>query len=234
PITSVAVDAGRRQPDTEIRVSEPDLVAGRALASALGVPQAQVIRGEAATNTEVLGEVHSPTIRRLVEVMLEESDNVLAEALARQVAIANGLPASFEGGAVATERVLAEDNFVVNVSDGSGLSLDNRISPAALVAILQKSITDPKYSPIASGMPVGSYSGTLYTRFNDPNEQAAAGKIRAKTGTLNSVSSLAGYVTTAGGRVLSFAAIANGYPEGADEPARNALDELSAALAQLK
>ena len=106
PITAAMVDAGR-QDGLRARSTTPDLAAGRALAVALGVPKATVVRGRAPVGATTLATVSSQPIPRLVEQMLLASDNVLAEALARQVAIAEGRPASFAGAIDSTREVLA-------------------------------------------------------------------------------------------------------------------------------
>ena len=143
PITATMVDAGR-QAGLRARSGTPDLEAGRALAAALGVPKAPVIRGRAPLGATTLAEVSSQPIPRLVEQMLLASDNVLAEALARQVAILEGQPASFAGAAAATRTVLARLGMPAGdrLLDGSGLSAQDRVTPALLAALL-RAAADP-------------------------------------------------------------------------------------------
>src|SRR5690606_31970153 len=138
----------------------------------------------------------------LVEIMLERSDNVLAEALARQVALAKGQPASYEGAAAAMDAVLAElglpdeENGLV---DGSGLSRANRLTPSLLTDLLTVAARAdrPELRGIFSGMPVAGYSGTLARRYGTAEPtRPGAGVVRAKTGTLSGVNTLAGIVTT--------------------------------------
>src|SRR4030095_12979152 len=98
-----------------------------------------VVSGIAPQGAKVLGEVLSPTIARLVEIMLVDSDNVVAEAMARQAALAKGLPGSFSGGAQATAAALTELGVPasgVGLVDGSGLSDDNRVTANQLTAVL--------------------------------------------------------------------------------------------------
>ena len=125
PVTATAVDGARVSPGSEARSGQPGLDAGAALADALGATGATVVLGDAPDGARALASVQSAPVVRLVEQMLSLSDNMLAESLARRVAIARGEPATFEGGARA---VLAEleaaglDVSGVTLADGSGLS----------------------------------------------------------------------------------------------------------------
>ena len=217
PITATMVDAGR-QDGQRARSGTPDLEAGRALAAALGVPKAPVIRGRAPLGATVLAEVSSQPIPRLVEQMLLASDNVLAEALARQVAIAEGRPASFAGAAAATRTVLARLGMPAGdrLLDGSGLSAQDRVTPALLAALLRTAAgaDQPRLHALVPGLPVSGYLGTLDERYRTGPAALAAGQVRAKTGTLDGVSSLAGLVRGTDGRLLVFAVVADRVPAG--------------------
>src|SRR5215213_7403787 len=160
------------------------------------------------------------------------SDNMLAEALARQVALAAGLPASFEGGAQAVTRALADagiDVTGVTLSDGSGLSQADRV-PAGVLTELVASAADGSLagaSALLTGLPVAGYDGTLFDR---GDAGAAPGTVRAKTGTLLGVHALAGTVVTAEGRLLAFAVVADAST-GGEAATESALDDVAAALA---
>jgi D-alanyl-D-alanine carboxypeptidase/D-alanyl-D-alanine-endopeptidase (penicillin-binding protein 4) len=232
PITATMVDAGR-QDGLRARSGTPDLEAGRALAAALGVPKAPVIRGRAPAGAPTLAEVSSQPVPRLVEQMLLASDNVLAEALARQVATAEGQPASFAGAVAATRTVLARLGMPAGdgLVDGSGLSTRDRVTPALLAALLRTAAgADPRLHALVPGLPVSGYLGTLDGRYRTGPAALAAGQVRAKTGTLDGVSSLAGLVRGADGRLLVFAVVADRVPVGATLPAEAALDDVAAAL----
>jgi D-alanyl-D-alanine carboxypeptidase/D-alanyl-D-alanine-endopeptidase (penicillin-binding protein 4) len=234
-ITALMTDGARVNPadrrSTTARHAEPDLAAARQFAQALGVPPSQVGRGSAPANARVLGEVLSPPIARIVEIMLLESDNVLAEMLARQVAVAKGLPASFDGAAQATRTVLAELGVPMPASgglvDGSGLSDANRVTTNQLVAVLHQAMSSehPQLRTLVSGLPVAGYSGTLGERGG-----AGLGVVRAKTGTLSHVNALAGYVVDADGRALVFAVVAD---ETSNKwAAESALDRIAAQISR--
>jgi D-alanyl-D-alanine carboxypeptidase/D-alanyl-D-alanine-endopeptidase (penicillin-binding protein 4) len=245
PVGPLMVDGGRLRPDRRARHADPALAAGRALAELLQ-PGAQVAvaPGLAGLDAAELAAVQSPPVARLVEQMLARSDNDLAEALVRQVALSQGQPASFAGGAAALPMVLGPYLDEVGVGrdavalvDGSGLSRLDRLEPAALTRLLARvaagdgSDTAGRLSPVLTGLPVAGFSGTLAERYREGDALPAAGVVRAKTGTLNGVSALAGLVRTADGRLLAFDLTADGVPLGATRQAEAALDRLSAALA---
>ncbi|MGI5212941.1 D-alanyl-D-alanine carboxypeptidase/D-alanyl-D-alanine endopeptidase [Plantactinospora sp. CA-290183] len=264
-ITALMVDGARLDPKDQgrgqARSQNPDLAAGRAFAGKLGLPGSAVSRGSApagsatapvaatsaspsataAPGTE-LGRVESPPMIRLVEFMLRESDNVVGEALARQVALARGKPGSFDGAGEAMDAVVAElglPEAQTALSDGSGLSRRNRITPGLLTELLSRAAdgSRPELAGVFPGLPVAAWSGTLEDRFG-PSGGASpgtatgsgAGVVRAKTGTLSGVHAISGVVTTAEGRLLAFAVLANGVPGGPDQ-AQPALDRIADALA---
>jgi D-alanyl-D-alanine carboxypeptidase/D-alanyl-D-alanine-endopeptidase (penicillin-binding protein 4) len=236
PATAVAIDGGRAAPGAVRRSVTPDLAAGRALAAMLRAPAAAVQRGRAQLGARVLGEVRSAPVARIVEQMLLISDNVLAEALARQVALAERLPASFAGAAEAVSRVVGRLGVPVGgvrLVDGSGLSSRDRMSPAALVALLRAAVAGgrPALHGLVPGLPVGGYDGTLGDRYRAGPPKAAAGAVRAKTGSLDGVSTLAGVLTDADGRLLVFAFLADRVPAGSSLAAEAVLDRAATALA---
>lgn len=239
PVTALSFDGGRLRPDRDARAPDPALAAGTALAQLLGVPAAQVLRAPAPAGAAQLGAVVSQPVAQLVEGMLTRSDNDLAEALARQVAVVRGQPRSFDGAAAAVRAVLAgplpggSAGVTTALVDGSGLSHDDRLTPAAVVALLSAALRDRtgRLAPVLSGLPVAGFDGTLGDRYRDATTAPAAGKVRAKTGTLTGVSALAGLVRTAQGRLLVFDLTADAAPVGRTRAAEAALDRAATALA---
>jgi D-alanyl-D-alanine carboxypeptidase/D-alanyl-D-alanine-endopeptidase (penicillin-binding protein 4) len=234
PVTATAVDGARAVAGESPRSGAPGTDAGRALATALGAPGAVVELGQAPDGAQRLGAVRSAPVARLVEQALTQSDNLLAESLARHVALARDLPASFEGSARAVPAALADagvDVTGVELYDGSGLSrLD--LLPAAVLADLVTAAADGSLEaawPVVSGLAVAGWDGTLVDR-GDDDPATAPGAVRGKTGTLLGVHGLAGTVVTADGRLLAYALIANGTAAGGP-PEEAALDAVAAALA---
>jgi D-alanyl-D-alanine carboxypeptidase/D-alanyl-D-alanine-endopeptidase (penicillin-binding protein 4) len=232
PIVAVAVNGGRTRSDRNDRVADPDLAAGRALATALGLGVDTVSRGTAPAGAKELAALASPPVRRLVETMLANSDNVLAEALARQVALARDQPATFAGAATAVIAELKQLGADVDVVDGSGLSRRNQLTAGALTTVLSTAASDQHEGlrPLLTGLSVAGWSGTLNDRFTGGASTKAVGAVRGKTGTLSGVDALAGTVVDADGRQLAFAFIANGVPDGGGPAAEVALDAAAAAV----
>ncbi|WP_232285298.1 D-alanyl-D-alanine carboxypeptidase/D-alanyl-D-alanine endopeptidase [Saccharomonospora xinjiangensis] len=187
-------------------------------------------------NAEVLGEVWSAPVDELVRYALVESDNLLGEVLARQVAVAEGKEASFDGGAEATLEVLKRNGIDVDgavLHDGSGLSPLNKVRPATLTQVLSLAASPDedeittRLRPLLIGLPVAGGSGTLAVRYGEESSSAGRGWVRGKTGTLSGVHTLAGVVLTSEGRVLTFALMSTGQN---DDAARAALDRITSAL----
>lgn len=258
PVESVMMDAGRIDPTNEEsqRSATPAADAADALAKALGAENGGSLRDAAKDgqslplDPDIVALVQSaPLVTRVHEMMIY-SDNVLAESIAREVAISRGLPPTFEGAARAVRDTLAEHGFPLDgavLSDSSGLSTDNRISPQHLSEVLNSAAgpvesaeqgglgesqessesTALRLRPLLDSLPVAAVSGNLATRFAG---QSGAGIVRAKTGTLNKASALAGYVVTKSGQVLTFALISN---EASLLPARAASDKAASTLADI-
>ncbi|MFD0630479.1 D-alanyl-D-alanine carboxypeptidase/D-alanyl-D-alanine-endopeptidase [Catenulispora yoronensis] len=172
----------------------------------------------------------------MVEHMLTVSDNDLAEALLRQVALAGGKPATFEGGVAAVREQLGRLGVGLtglSVLDGSGLSRDDRISPAFLVSVLSAAAADdhPDLRAALTGLPVAGLTGTLAEdgRYTTPQSSAGAGLVRAKTGSLTGVVTLAGLVRDNDGQLLVFALMADQATDTAS--ARAAVDRIATTLA---
>jgi D-alanyl-D-alanine carboxypeptidase/D-alanyl-D-alanine-endopeptidase (penicillin-binding protein 4) len=171
-------------------------------------------------------------VQWLVDQMLGFSDNVIAEALLREVAIARKQPATFTGGAAARHQVLRELGVDVagdQLQDGSGLSRLDKLTPRLLTEVLKAAVSREHTGlrGIVSGLPVAGYSGTLATRFASAAAAPGIGEVRAKTGTLSGVDALAGVVLTKDGTQLAFALVANGTAGSA----RPVMDKLAAKLA---
>nr|WP_255429948.1 D-alanyl-D-alanine carboxypeptidase/D-alanyl-D-alanine-endopeptidase [Streptomonospora sp. PA3] len=236
-VHALMLDGGRVYPEQHYseRVDNPPDVAADAFAEQLEEAGVRVTGdpspAEAPDGAEPLASVASPPLSSLVEWMLLESDNNIAEALFLQVAIAQGHEASFAGGSEGVSEVMKRLGVSdVHVEDGSGLSVNNRITPKALVELVRLAADPdhPKLYPVVSGLPTAHFTGTLTSRYSQASgSHPGAGRIRAKTGTLNGVSTLAGTAYAADGRLLVFAFMVN-------DPSAlgSTLDTFAAALAE--
>ncbi len=252
PIEPIMLDGGRFDPSADYspRTSTPALDAGRALAAELGVDPAAVRVGPAAQNGAEIAKVESAPLRVRLHDMMIHSDNVLAETIGRELAVATGHEASFAGAVAATTAALTNAGFDIaglHLADNSGLSVDDRVPPRLLDAIIAtaaeptgdaavapagtqaKPENDPRaaaLAPLLDDLPVAGGTGTLAPRFVTQNRQGA-GWVRAKTGTLSVASALVGYVLDRDGRVLTFALMSN---DRLPEVSRPALDAVAGAL----
>jgi D-alanyl-D-alanine carboxypeptidase/D-alanyl-D-alanine-endopeptidase (penicillin-binding protein 4) len=238
PVSALMVDNGRQAPNAcegvESPVEDGPGTATQKFAQWLkhfGI-KAAVGRSVKAAGAAEVAEVQSPPVSALVEHLLECSDNDVAEAMARQIALKRGLPASFDGGAQAVHDELQDLGVAQGIStvDGSGLSPLDRITPMGLARLVATDAAGqrPELRTVIIGMPVAGFSGTLADRYLGAMTRAGAGVVRAKTGTLNHVATLAGITTDKDGRLLAFAFMANDVTDIA--LARTALDQLASTL----
>jgi D-alanyl-D-alanine carboxypeptidase/D-alanyl-D-alanine-endopeptidase (penicillin-binding protein 4) len=190
----------------------------------------------APASAPVLASVSSPPLSAIAGQMLQESNNVIAENVARHVALATGEPTSFNGAAQAVITVLRRLGVTsgIRLVDGSGLSPDDAIAPDTLVKILELAVARPRLRPLLAGLPVAGFSGTLSAGESvfSGIGGAALGSVRAKTGNLGTVTSLAGVVADHSGGTLVFAVMADQIPSaGLLSEAATAIDAVAAALA---
>ena len=250
PISALEIDQGRltaagRPEDADNplnfrpRSLTPAADAARAFASFLiadGIRVRATAPGRAPAGASPVASVHSPPVSAMVDQMLRESNNVIAEDLARQVALHAGRPGSFAGAAAAVTAVLRRLGVTgVHLVDGSGLSPDDRLTPNALSRLVTVAAGPDGgvLRPIVAALPVAGFSGTLapggsvFGNFGRP----ALGMVRAKTGNLTTVASLTGLVTDASGEILGFSFMADKIPGGALQNATTVMDRMATALA---
>lgn len=196
-----------------------ELLAGRGvtIAGAAGAGVAPV------ASVEVAG-IDSAAAAELVHAMLRDSDNGTAELLVKELGRQRrGAGTTAAGTDVITETLAAAGVGLdgVIVADGSGLSDAARLTCRSLTTLLAN-----ETEAFTGRLSVAGRDGTLARRFLGT---AAAGRLRAKTGTLDGTAGLAGYVDTVDGTTVEFAYIINGLAAG--EPGRALQDRLGAALA---
>ncbi len=238
PVTALSVDGGRRNPDTDRRSADPSLAAAASFAAMLADRGISVTgdpaRAAAPRDAVEVAAVESPPLSTIVEHVLAVSDNGGAEILTRHVARGTGLAATSEAAGPAVVQAITDlgvDLTGATIADGSGLARSNAVSPAALTATLAAAADPerPELRAVLTGLPVAGFTGTLDDRFESPSAAGSAGLIRAKTGTLTGVSSLAGLAVARDGTAFGFAVIADDVANTL--AARAALDDLAAALA---
>jgi D-alanyl-D-alanine carboxypeptidase/D-alanyl-D-alanine-endopeptidase (penicillin-binding protein 4) len=178
----------------------------------------------------VIYTYRSKPLSHLARRLMKESVNLYGEAVFRLSAGLSGERTN-DAAIAGVQRQLVswglpEDSL--QVVDGSGLSRRDVITPEALIGVLEEMFDATDASPWMASLPVGGRDGTLENRFRGT---AAEGNVRAKTGTMSNIRSLAGYVRSADGEPLAFAIMVNNF-EGSGAQATAAIDAIAVSLAE--
>ncbi len=228
-----SVGAGGRGGEVQVVMEEPALITSAAFHAALeahGVAVGGAVRlAKAAAGAPRVAALPSATLGELVTTMNGESNNHFAELLFRNAARSVGVVGSAENANILLRRFLWEKARVqptdVYAADGSGLSTADRVTPRAMVQLLDYASKAPWHDVLEQSLPVAGRTETLRRRMK---YTPAMGNLHAKTGTTNDVASLGGYVTTRDGQVLAFSFIYNGNNRWR---AKEAMDAMGATLA---
>jgi len=210
PLSALIVDRGRVGRFTS---PDPSLAAAQLFRAALvhaGVKvDGAAAHGVANDESLPLAAVDSPPLNAIVHWMDRVSDNFVAEMLVKQLGAVQGSYGSTGAGVGVITGLLAEAGVPLQglrLVDGSGLSLLDRMTPAALVSLLAAMWNDDEVRlELLASLPVAGRTGTLHDRMR---RTAAAGVVHAKTGTTSNASALSGF---AGGRYV-FSILQNGWP----------------------
>jgi D-alanyl-D-alanine carboxypeptidase/D-alanyl-D-alanine-endopeptidase (penicillin-binding protein 4) len=177
----------------------------------------------------VLAELDSQPLREIVKVTNKESRNFYAEmllrTLAREVKHRGEIEDGLEVLSEFAQQVGAEQGETV-FADGSGLSRDDLVTPGAIVKLLIHMATGQAFDIFLDTLPVAGVDGTLAGRFKRTRLE---GKIHAKTGTLEQVNALSGYMDLPSGKRLAFSIIGNSHPLKGEEGAAT-LDQIALAV----
>lgn len=157
----------------------------------------------------------SPTLGDIIYYTNQHSDNGLAEALLKTVGFQSLGDQTTESGRKVVTGHLKDEGFDMmglNYMDGSGLSRANNVTPISQAKFLTSLMDEKYYKTYLSSLPIGGQSGTLKRMFIGTGN----GQVFAKTGTLNKVKTLAGYLKTNSGRTLVFSLMVNNYAGSVD------------------
>lgn len=217
-----------------VMVENPELFAAGALRAALADAGVAVdgpaMARPVAADLAPLAALPSPSLDQLVTRMNGESNNHFAELLFRNAA----LSVAERGSAVTANSLLGQfladkvraDSSAVFAADGSGLSTLDRVTPRALVQLLDYARRAPWGRVFEQSLPIAGQTETLARRMR---RTPAMGNLHAKTGTTDVVTSLAGYVTATNGEDLAFSIIYNGDNRWR---AQSSIDQIGVALAK--
>jgi len=178
---------------------------------------------------EQLAVITSPPLNKMIRFALLYSDNVLSQRLAMLATVRNGYPLTEEGlNNMIIDKIstLGIDVTGMNFIDGSGLSRKNKVTALTISQLLLKVKTDPRLKSIYDHLPVSGETGTLISRYRETAPQAV-GLVKAKTGSIRGVVSLAGFATS-GEKEYVFVVLADevGRTRAAQNSARKAIDRM--------
>jgi serine-type D-Ala-D-Ala carboxypeptidase/endopeptidase (penicillin-binding protein 4) len=209
PLSALVVDRGVYEKHVALH---PALAAAgrfRQILRKRGITTGRVTVGKAPATATVLARITSPPLGRIIRFMDSNSDNFTAEMLLKQLGAVSGAGGTSTAGAAVVVDELREGGIPLTgarIADGSGLSLEDRLTVRTLSALLVSFWNDRAMHAIVwSALPVAGISGTLRNRLQTA---PVRGAVRAKTGTTDEASALSGYVRTR----YAFAVLENGDP----------------------
>ncbi|MGZ0150549.1 D-alanyl-D-alanine carboxypeptidase/D-alanyl-D-alanine endopeptidase [Kribbella sp. WER1] len=240
PTSALWVNEGRIAPGMAKRSASPSLAAAQSFQKLLqqyGIKVAATAKPvDAPSSAPLLAQVKSPTLGQIVEYINLHSDNDGAETLLRHVGIATGNGGSYIGGVKGVRAALTKlglDVSKATIYDGSGLTRANKVPLDLLAGAVRvaASKNHPELRHLLTGLPIAGFDGSLRERFTTAGTSTGLGLVHAKTGTLTSVHSLAGYARDRTGTLLVFAIASDSVPVPKTLDARAALDRATSALA---
>lgn len=172
-------------------------------------------RTQPSPQSQVLVKTESKPLHDLLKVMLKKSDNMIADTVFRTIGREYyGVPGTWRSGSDAVRQVLKQKAGIdlgnTVMVDGSGLSRHNLITPATMMEILQFIAKNDQQLDFISMLPLAGHDGTLRYR-GGFDEAGVNGKVSAKTGALQGVYNLAGFITTASGQRVAFVQFISAY-----------------------
>lgn len=231
-----AIDTGRTSPGAWEFVDNSAAEVANTFAEALrgqGIAVDSVAVGTAPAEAEPVAHVDSAPQYEQIAYLLRTSDNTMAEQYCHLSALKQGAPTTFAGATahlIYQLQQLGVDTTGLTLEDCSGLSSNSKVPPHVLVDALEASLRPGSSSAeLLRLLPRGGTVGTLDERFGSPS---TAGNLQAKTGSLGSVSSLTGVVTTAGGQQLLFAVGVDNAPGWTGYLARDPIDDFVTSLVE--
>lgn len=188
---------------------------------------ARVRVGRLPQGSTKIGFVRSPRMARIVDWTNVNSDNLFAETLLKRLGAKFGGRGSTRAGAAVVERFARSHDSAIQQVDGSGLTAAGGASPTQVGRLLAAMRATPVDADFVESLPLAAREGTLSDRMRGT---AAAGRCRAKTGTLTGVSALSGYCFNPSGKVMAFSILMNGV--GDLGRARRMQDQMAALIAR--
>lgn len=179
---------------------------------AAGVPGAIGLKADTAAAPRVLATTQSPGLREMSTVLMKVSQNLYAETLLKAIGATRGGPGTWDRGRAGAREVLTSwglptDAYVM--SDGSGLSRYNYLTPRMITTVLERLHRDPKHrDAFVATLPIAGKDGTIERRMR---RSRAEGNAVAKTGSIANVRALSGFLETRDGETLVFSVLTNDF-----------------------
>lgn len=251
-ITSLQIDSDRANPDltstaySGYRSTDPVTRVGAAFKASLQdlAANAKVSKGKLPAGSRLIAQVSSQPMSVWLDHAIKYSDNTETEFIGRHTARGAGLSASFNSiqrAATSALTRLGVDSTGLVMKDASGLAQANRVTPKLVTELLAKidrpaglgtSAVEPSISAMRDYLPKAGLEGTLAGRFNGANASARS-FVRAKSGYIPGLYSLAGIVDSKDGGRIAFSAFARSADgKRVSYPARAALDAFAARIYQ--
>jgi D-alanyl-D-alanine carboxypeptidase/D-alanyl-D-alanine-endopeptidase (penicillin-binding protein 4) len=224
---------------SRIALPDPEAFAGRELVAALARKsirvdgQVHVLRDS--TDVAALPDAHtlftwqSPPLIEIAAGILKPSQNWMAEQLLKTLGYVKGKGGSWRAGLAVERRYLIDvagvDSMAFSLSDGSGLSAQNLVSPRAFVMLLEHARNSAWGAQYRSALPAPGMKGSTLARRLSGLES----RLAAKTGSIANVNSLSGYLQAGDGRTLTFSIVTNATGRPASE-VRAGMDALIRAI----
>ena len=228
PVTSLMVDGDRDKPALRLGARSTNPASRAQVWFSEALAQSGMVFSTFGPESPAQGvevaRVESAPLPDLLRIMLEDSDNTLAEALAREVALASKTT-DINEALLNALGVSEEDREGLHLRDGSGLSPLNQLTASVVVRVLSEWVTNPELASLLDDLPVAGETGSLQRRFG--GDSSARGVVKAKTGSIAGVRSLAG-VFDDDGQSIVFALNISG--PGVSDRDRDSLDALTEAL----
>lgn len=229
---SVIVNVAHRDPKAAYLAALREALRMRGIV-VTGAVDSLAPRRDSVVAYDTLFVTSSPTLREIMPVLQKPSQNQVAEVLLRTLGRERtgvGLPDSGWRVVNAQLRAWGADSTGFIVRDGSGLSRHDYLTPETIVRVLAAMRSHPDFDVFYEALPIAGVDGTIRNRMRDTPAQ---GNLRAKTGYIDRARSLSGYVTTADGRLLIFATMANNWTVPVRE-IEEVQDRIGVALATLR
>jgi D-alanyl-D-alanine carboxypeptidase/D-alanyl-D-alanine-endopeptidase (penicillin-binding protein 4) len=202
--------------DLQPSIPDPESYAGRVLLRALNDKGITVNGGTrsgiAPASAVTLWHLQSPALSQMLADFWLPSDNLMGELFLKELGVErNGEPGTYDHG-IAAERAyltsIGVDVGTVSISDGSGSSAYNLITPRDLITILQRDWNDAQRDSVVAALPQAGVNGTLAHSFGGT---PLSGRIFAKTGSETHIRALSGYLQTARHGPVTFSLIINDW-----------------------